>query len=343
MKSIRVRNKKIVVADIPEPQIISPTQVKIKIAYASICGYEAMMYKTAFNGVSDDNLGHEASGIVVETGKAVSSIYKDDAVTLNPYRFCGYCENCQKGLVSYCSNISLSAISYMSEYVVLDQEQVFRLPDKLSLLEGCLIEPLSVCIRAIEKARLTYNRNLLIVGSGAMGLLTLQASLTQPIESVVVLDPNPNKREIASRLGAALSLDPHSENLYFHLMDCTKGLGFDAIIEASGDSQCVTMSFNVLARGGSLILLSMYEKDFSFQLRPLSIYWKDATIQAVYPAYDYFPRAISLAKRLRLCEVVTGVYPYTQAAKAFAEKCSSHTHAKVVIDFYSPFGQPLQS
>jgi len=250
-----LRNRKILVADVPEPQITSVTQVKVRVAYASICGYELMIYKGTAGENPNDALGHEASGIVTEVGSQVSSIRVGDHVTLNPYSYCGYCENCLRGLPSYCMNLSLTVPAFMSEYVVLEQEQVLAIPEEMPLLEGCLIEPLSVCLRAIEKAKLGYNRNLLIIGGGAMGLLTLQAAQLHPVEKIVLLEPNAEKRKMAREMGATLILDPSGEDVYYHLMDATGGMGFDAIIEASGNSQCVTFGFNLLARGGNLVLL----------------------------------------------------------------------------------------
>lgn len=339
MKNIKYQNKAIKIVDIPEPQITSPTQIKIRIAYASICGYEIMKYRSSRNTNVEYSLGHEASGMVVEIGSKVSTFSPGDFVTLNPYSFCGECENCIKGQPTYCTNPPQPHVSFMSEYVVLEQNQVYLLPDSLSLLEGCLIEPLSVCIRAVEKTQLTYKKNLLIIGGGAMGLLCLQTALTHPVENIVVLDPNPNKRAIAEELGATFALDPNTDNLYFQLMDLSKGLGFDAVIEASGDSDCIVFGYNLLARGGSLVMLSMYNEVFSFQLRPLSLYWKDASIHAVYPNYTYFPYAISLSKRLQLAKIITKIFPYMKAQDAFSDKAYNHEHAKVVLDFFSFWNQ----
>lgn len=333
MKNVKFRNGKIIIVDVPEAQILSDNDVKVKIAYCSICGYEMSVYNGKFPGMEDFNLGHEASGIVVKTGKNVKGIHPGDRVTLSPYFSCGYCENCKKGLRQFCSNMNRIEATFMTEYAVLDQTMVYRLPETVSLEEGCLIEPLSVSLRALEKAQIGYNKKLLIIGGGAMGLLALQAALCNPIEGVAVIDPNESKRELALKLGAALAVDPRSEDLYYQLMDYTHGVGFDAVLEASGNSECVTTAFNLLARGGSLVLLSIYESDYRLPISTLNLYYKDATIQAVYPSGDAFVKALNLAPRLDLKSMITGVFPYKEAVSAYREKGNCHHHIKVLITF----------
>lgn len=332
MKRVSLVNRNIMLLDVPEPQITSPYDVKVRIAYASICGYEMLSYHSIVTDTSFSALGHEASGIVVEVGKKVKNLHVNDRVTLSPYSFCGKCIQCQKGNFSYCEHSKKGASSFMSEYVVLNQGEVFRLPDKIQLREGCLIEPLSVTIRAIEKAKLNYGKKLLIIGGGAMGLLLLQVALLHPLDSVVVVERHENKRKIALSLGAKKVFSSINSDSISSLLDFTEALGFDAIIEASGDSSIVPISFNLLSRGGSLVLLSMYNVDYQFPVDVLNLYWKDATIQAVYPPFNYFPYGLSVAQKIDLSAVITGVFPYTQAADAFAAK-ANHSHAKVILDF----------
>lgn len=333
MKSVKLVHGKIILTDMPEPKIASPEDVKIKIAFSSICGYELNVYTGKIPGINVENIGHEASGIITDIGRQVDDLHIGDKVSLNPYYYCGGCESCRKGLRRFCTNQEMDPHSYMAEYVILNQRQVYRLPDELSLKEACLIEPLSVAIRAVEKADLGYNKKLLIIGGGAMGLLALQTATKYPVDGIAVLDPNENKRTLAKQLGASMALNPKVDDLYYNLMDFTQGLGFDSIIEASGSSECVESTFNLLARGGSLVLLSMYEVDFQLPISALNLYWKDATIQAVYPSVDSFSQALHLAPRLDLNAVITGVYPYYQAADAFKAKSSQHDHAKVILNF----------
>lgn len=332
MKSVKLINNQIALIDVPEPKITSPHDVKIKIAYSSICGYEMDIYNGKIHGTRTENMGHEASGIITDIGNETTDLHVGDPVALSPYYFCGVCVNCRKGLRRFCLNQPME-LSLMSEYAVLNQQQVFVLPEGLSLKAGCLIEPLSVSVRAIEKANLEYNKKLLIVGGGAMGLLTLQTALTYPIDGVVVLDPNENKRVLAKKLGASLVLDPKTENLYYKLMDFTQGMGFDSVIEASGNSECIEFSYNLLARGGSLVLLSMYEVDCQLPVSILHLYWKDASIHAVYPSVDCFSKALHLAPRLDLEAIITQIFPYQQAAKAFRAKSTQRQHAKIVLQF----------
>lgn len=333
MKSIKLKHGKILTEHVLEPHIKTPTQVKVKISYCSICGYERDVYNGKFSGFQDLILGHEASGIVTEVGEKVENIYPGDAVTLSPYSYCGYCENCKKGLQQFCSHQYQQHSPFMAEYVVVDQKNVFVLPSKEYLREGCLIEPLSVSLCAVEKARLDYRRKLLIIGCGAMGMLALQVARLNPAAGIVIMDPNENKRKLALQLGATMAISPDLEDLYYHLMDYTNGNGFDAIIEASGNSSSAQTAFHLLARGGNLVFLSIYESDFELRLSPLSLYYKDATIQAVFPSAEAFGKAANVLQRMNLKPLITAIYPYQEAAKAFYVKSTQHEHIKVILDF----------
>jgi len=331
MKSFKLVNGQVILTEIPEPQIQRPTDVKIKVSCASLCGYEMDIYKGKITGILEENLGHEASGIVVETGASVTDLHPGDRVVLSPYSSCGHCLNCRKGLRRYCTNQYMDPYNFMAEYVILPQQQALPVPDNLTMQEACLTEPLSVSLRAVEKAHLRCGSRLLIIGGGAMGLLCLKAALTYPLSGAVVLEPSESKRKLAMQLGASMALDPSTDDLYYHLMDYTQGLGFDAVIEASGKSAWAEPGFNLVAHGGSLILLSMYEVGFQLQIPVLNLYWKDASIQAVFPSADSMNDAIHLAPRLNLGNIITTIMPFHQAPDAFRLKASDPNQLKVML------------
>lgn len=318
-------------------KITNPNQVKLKIEYCSICGYEIDVMNQKFPGLNDLNLGHEASATVLEIGGNVTDMRIGDKVVLTPYISCGECPSCRRGFPQYCSEVIYSnyedenIFGAMREHVILNKRYVLPLPKSLSLKAGCLVEPLSVCIAALKKANITPNKRLLIYGCGAMGMLTLQAAFLSPVESITVIEPNPKKREMAYSFGASLCLDPSSDSLYYELMDRTDGIGFDAVIEASGRSSNVSKAYNLLARGGSLVLLSIYESDFMLPISTNNLYFKDASIYAVYPTPQTFSDALSLSNRMELEKVITAEYPFKDVVTAYHEKQTNSDHCKVVV------------
>ena len=334
MKSLRMRrNRELYFLGLPDPPEPGPDEVLVRMKYASICGFDMMMLngKAAYpkNGV----LGHEGSGIIEAVGKRVSpaEFKPGDRVAINPYTFCGQCDACRSNQPNFCINPG-GRSDLMTEYISIDAKQAFLLPTEVSLPAGSLIEPLMMAMHAISKARLDWGKNLIILGGGAMGQIILKLARQYPLGKIVVVEPVAAKREMAKRFGADVVLDPSGCNLVTEALLLNGGMGYDAVIEASGSRGSAQTALNIVARGGSVVYFGLYGMDFNLEVNLFNLYWKDATISCVCVPSGYFPSAIALAGRLRLEEVVTGLFPFSQGIQAFAEKASG-AHAKVMLQF----------
>ena len=334
MKSLRMRrNRELYFLGLPDPPEPGPDEVLVRMKYASICGFDMMMLngKAAYpkNGV----LGHEGSGIIEAVGKRVSpaEFKPGDRVAINPYTFCGQCDACRSNQPNFCINPG-GRSDLMTEYISIDAKQAFLLPTEVSLPAGSLIEPLMMAMHAISKARLDWGKNLIILGGGAMGQIILKLARQYPLGKIVVVEPVAAKREMAKRFGADVVLDPSGCNLVTEALLLNGGMGYDAVIEASGSRGSAQTALNIVARGGSVVYFGLYGMDFNLEVNLFTLYWKDATISCVCVPSGYFPSAIAMAGRLRLEEVVTGLFPFSQGIQAFAEKASG-AHAKVMLQF----------
>ena len=331
MKAVLLDNNKVHLIDCPEPRLQNPLDVKVKVCYASICGYEMMVYAGTASPESNFLVGHETSGIVVEIGEEVTTFQVGDRVTFDLFLSCGECIMCRCGKFAYCEDV-YSASGQMREYVVRPQKSLHKLHDQLSLLAGCQIEHLTMGMRALERAQLDYGKTMLILGGGAAGLMMLKLALLHPVSSVAVVEPNPQKRELALRFGASATFDPYSPDFFNAVTQTLNTNGFDTVVEASGKAASAKTAFHFVNRGGALIYFGLYGMNYEMPLNLFSLYWKDITISAVYPKPNLTPDAIELAPRLALEELITAKFPFEQAAQAFAEKASGN-HAKVVLDF----------
>ena len=334
MKSLRMRrNRELYFLGLPDPPEPGPDEVLVRIKYASICGFDMMRLngKAAYpkNGV----LGHEGSGIIEAVGKRVSpaEFKPGDRVAINPYTFCGQCDACRSNQPNFCINPG-GRSDLMTEYISIDAKQAFLLPTEVSLPAGSLIEPLMMAMHAISKARLDWGKNLIILGGGAMGQIILKLARQYPLGKIVGVEPVAAKREMAKRFGADVVLDPSGCNLVTEALLLNGGMGYDAVIEASGSRGSAQTALNIVARGGSVVYFGLYGMDFNLEVNLFNLYWKDATISCVCVPSGYFPSAIAMAGRLRLEEVVTGLFPFSQGIQAFAEKASG-AHAKVMLQF----------
>lgn len=332
MKSLRMRpDRSLHFLDLEDPGELGSGQVLVRMSYASICGFDMMMLNGKAAYPADGQLGHEGSGIVVAVGEGVHSISVGDAVTIMAYERCGHCVACRSDRPAYCLN-SGGRADFMTEYLVVNQNMLYKLPPNLSLREGCLIEPLTMAMYAVKKANLSYGSTVVLLGCGAMGQIILKLLRQHPVGKIVVVEPNEEKRATALRFGAAAVLDPRNHNVFSEALMLTSGAGYDAVIEASGDRASAQMAINLVARGGSVVYFGLYGMDFNLEVNLFNLYWKDASITAVCVPNGQFPAALLMAPDLHLEEVITAVYPFDQAIEAFEAKAQGR-HAKVMLEF----------
>jgi (R,R)-butanediol dehydrogenase/meso-butanediol dehydrogenase/diacetyl reductase/L-iditol 2-dehydrogenase len=333
MKSLRlISNGEVRMMEIEEPGIKEPGDVKIKMAYSSICGFDIMMFRGTSSKNPSGILGHEGSGIVVELGKEAEKYLKvGDRVTINPVFICHHCKACHT-LSGMCCERPVSTSYMMSDYIVANYLQVFPLPEWISLKEGCLTEPVTMALYTVHKARPAPGNKVLILGGGSMGQLILRLCMLYPVASVVVVDPHEEKRRLALQGKAAAVIDPYSEDFVPAVLTQSGGKGFDVVIEASGNQQSAEAAFSFLARGGCLIYFALYGMDFSISINLFNLYWKDATIHGIYMPNNLYYQALDLMPRLHVEDIITALYPFDKAEEAFAEKARGH-HAKVMLEF----------
>jgi (R,R)-butanediol dehydrogenase/meso-butanediol dehydrogenase/diacetyl reductase/L-iditol 2-dehydrogenase len=319
--------------EVDEPYIKEPGDVKIKMAYASICGFDIMIFRGTSSKNLNGTLGHEGSGIIVELGTEAGKYLKiGDRVTINPVFICHHCKACHILSGMCCERPAGNSSDMMSDYIIANYLQVFQLPEWISLKEGCLTEPVTMALYTINKARLAPGNKVLILGGGSMGQLILRLCLLYPVTFVVVVDPHEEKRQLALQGKASAVIDPYNKNFIPDVLAQSGGKGFDVVIEASGNQQSAEVSFSFLARGGCLIYFALYGMDFSISINLFNLYWKDATIHGIYMPNNLYYQAMELIPRLHVEDIITGLYPFAQAKEAFAEKARGH-HAKIMLEF----------
>lgn len=170
---------RVALVDLPFPAL-GPQDVRIKVAYCAICGSDPHCVDGCFGQPKGSTepipLGHEISGVVVELGPEANhkGLKVGDRVAGNFLRFCGGCYYCQNGQQQFCEHAQdYNRPGYAPE-IIWHEDQVYKLPDGVSLKEGCLLEPMSIIIRMMDKAQMKAGMRVCVCGGGPIGLLALQ-------------------------------------------------------------------------------------------------------------------------------------------------------------------------
>lgn len=337
MKAISYAMPGVKLVDIPEPQLVNDDDIKVKISYASICGSDIHAVK----GEADDHfapmpkpiiMGHEASSVVVEVGKGatVKGLKPGDKVTYYYNTYCGKCYFCRNGQEQFCTNV-VAKDSAMTEYMVLSEQQVFKLPDDVDLKKACLIEPVSVCLHGIDMAKIKVGDKVAISGGGGIGLIMLQLAKLSGAAKLTLIEPVVSKHDLAKKLGAKYTIDPVHQDVKAECMKITDGLGYDVVIETSGSPRACQPAYDILSRGGLLEFFALYP-GVKYPLDLFDLWIREARICGVYQSPYMFPRAIEAFKLINLDDFVDCVFAPEDCEKAFAEQMTGKP-VKVMFKF----------
>ncbi|GAA0182542.1 zinc-dependent alcohol dehydrogenase family protein [Clostridium sediminicola] len=333
MKAVAYMRPGLEMINIPEPQPVGDDYVKIKIAYAGICGTDAHILKGHFDPMIPPGpftLGHESSGVIVELGpKAnVKGLKVGDKVSYYYNYHCGKCHFCRNGQENLCTHIEFN-MSSMCEYICVTEQQVYKLPESISLLQGALAEPASFCMRSVDQAKVIPGKTVVISGGGAIGLMTLQIAKLAGGSKITVIEPVAKKREIALSLGATHVIDPINENLQERVSEITKGIGYDCVIECSGARPTIQSMLDIASPGANVVYAAMYG-DAAVEANLWMLFAKEINITAPHQSPYCWERTMNILPDLNLDIFNQCVYPIEQCEEAFAEQKTS-IHTKVII------------
>jgi len=353
------------VADIPVPRP-REDEVLLKVEACGICGSD-IRYLHGDNpwskqtlGVIKPNppnmvLGHEFAGRIVDVGHESLRKRIGQRVAVLAYKACGECYQCKVGrhnLCAYVKHIGHSAgwdeladgeynPGGMTEFCRVWDEMAYQIPDYISSGAATLLDGLAVAIHATSRTGLSETDqardgefdHVLIMGSGSIGLLILQVARVFGAKSIVSVDNSAKPLEIASQLGADLTINVQQEELEDRVMEHTQGQGANVVFETVGSHKTLVQSLRLLRRGGKLIMLAVPSQELC--LDPSLLSGERVVMSSANNAYPCFPLAIELMKsgKVNADPIVTHQFPLSEAVEAFrvAEDKEESKAVKVIL------------
>ena len=310
---------------------IGADQVLVRVRAVGICGSDVHYYKTGRAGMHVVKepliLGHECSGEIAEIGGDVEGFKPGDRVVIEPGFPCRRCFYCKTGRYNLCEDIRFYGTPPVNgafcEYVAADADFVYKMPENLTFEEGSMIEPLSVGIHATRRGHITAEDTVAILGSGPVGLLTLQAVRARGATNIYVTDIRDYLLEYARRLGATETINAQREDPVKRIMELTDGRGADVVIEAAGSIEAGRQTFEIVRRGGRIVIIGVFPKT-EFAVRMTDFVDKELTVYGVFRYANTYPTALSLvsAGKIELKPLITHVFTLDEIQRAMevAEK-----------------------
>ncbi|MCL1848690.1 MAG: alcohol dehydrogenase catalytic domain-containing protein [Clostridiales bacterium] len=311
-------------------------EVLIKVGYCSICGSDPHALEPNPNRQPPITFGHEVSGVIAALGKnaTIKGLQVGDRIAGNFRHTCGVCYYCQMGQPHFCTGAfrpGRAPRPGMAPLLIWNESQVFKLPDNVSLKKGCLLEPLSIGVRAGDKVANQVGVRVCISGGGPIGQLTLQVMKLQGGTSLTMIEPIADRRALAQRFGAEFTIDPVNQNTVEEALKITDGLGFDVVIDVSGSQYAAPNLPPIVARGGTLMYGAMYPQTYEMPLNLFDyMYRKDITMTGLFLSPHTFPRSVQLLSHCDLDPFVEASFPLAQISEAYQTHMSGK-YPKVVV------------
>lgn len=321
---------KVEVLDVPVKPV-GDCDVKIKVAYCAICGSDPHVVGGIFGWEPPFGLGHEMSGVIVEVGKtAAAHGWKiGDRVGGNFRNYCGSCYYCTNGLEQFCEHATEEP--GMAEYCIWNMRQPVKVPDDVSLKNACLIEPVSIAVRVMDKTHIKFGQNVLVSGGGPIGLLCLQLINHYGAANLTLLEPNPARRELAKKYGAKFVFDPIKDDIIAEANKITDGHGYDVLLEVSGIPSAAKTMLDVSAKAARIVYVAQYPRDFNLPLNLYDqLYMKELDITGTFVSPYAFSRTGQFISRLDLDDLTSQIFPIDEAEAAF-EAHLTGKYPKVLI------------
>ncbi len=256
----------------------APHEVLIRTHAVGVCRSDLHFVDGAYPHAMPTIPGHEAAGVVEAIGSEVRSVKVGDHVVTCLSAFCGHCEFCVTGNMYLCLGAEthrgkgdaprltlggrpvaqLLNLSAFAEQMLVHEHACVAIdrdmPMDRAALIGCAVTTGAGAV--FNCCDLDPGETVAVVGCGGIGLAAVNAAKIAGAGKIIAIDPVPEKRALAEKLGATHSIDAMSETAADEVVELTNG-GVNYAIEAVGRAQSAATAVKVLRRGGTATILGM--------------------------------------------------------------------------------------
>jgi 2-desacetyl-2-hydroxyethyl bacteriochlorophyllide A dehydrogenase len=228
--------------------------VIIKVGRIGICGSDV---RTWNDGPENVIMGHEFSGTVADPG--ASNFHVGDKVIAMELDPCRACPTCYRGYGHCCPNVfprlmGLNSPGCYAEYIAVRPDMVLPMPH-LTFEEGAAIEPATVALHAVKRAKVTPGDKVLVSGAGPIGLLAAMWCKVAGAAYIAISEPNPVRAKKALEYGDVSEVfDPTASDVVEKMLAATDG-GFEVAIDCVGVPSSMNLAAETLIYGDGKIMV----------------------------------------------------------------------------------------
>ncbi|HEY0966628.1 MAG TPA: galactitol-1-phosphate 5-dehydrogenase [Opitutaceae bacterium] len=325
----------------PEP---AEDEVIVRIRACGICGSDLH----GWDGSSGRRrppliMGHEASGEIHRVGSQVDASWQPgDRVTFDSTLFCGKCPSCRRGEVNLCEHrrvVGVAPPEYrqhgaFADFVAVPARTLYRLPDGLAYAEAAMVEPVAIALHAVGRVALEPGFTSVVVGSGMIGLLVIQALRCAGAGRIIAVDLDETRLKLARELGATDTVRSAGEGTLDQLRALVGGRGADVAFEVVGLTPTVDLAVQSVRPGGSVVLVGNVRPRVEFSLQ--AVVTREITVFGSCSSAGEYPRALELIAdgRIQVRPLITATVPLKDGAAWFSRLTSPEGRGllKVILE-----------
>jgi L-iditol 2-dehydrogenase len=311
--------------DVADP-VCRSDEVVVRIRACGICGSDIH----GWDGSSGRRrppliMGHEAAGEIASMGKEVEGWRVGDRVTFDSTIYCGNCPFCEAGEINLCLNRRVVGVApgeyrqdgAFAEFLALPARILHSLPAGLDFAKAAFVEPTSIAVHAVRRSGVTKGSSAVVVGSGMIGLLVIEALRWAGASRIIAIDRIAERLSIARELGATDTVDAATD-VVATVAAMTGGDGADAAFEVVGIGATLNLALRCVRRGGTCTLVGNLQQatpDFPLQ----AVVTREITILGSCASAGEYPLCLDLIARgeIRTEPLTSAVAPLRDGAQWF--------------------------
>src|SRR5690606_33907560 len=303
------------VEEVPVPRP-GPGEVLLRVRALGVCGTDAAEYAhgpamfpietrhPVTGHIGPMVIGHEFAGEVVEVGEGVDPAWTGRLLASCGSIFCGGCRQCRRGRTNLCDRyaaVGLHRHGAAAELVAAPLSSCEPADERgLPPDAAALGQPMSIAVHAARRGRLAGGERVVLFGAGGIGAFLTHVLATRGV-TLLVVDPDPARRDLATRLGAgavaaAVEGDPAPGGATSGgaVPDDLLGGPPDVVIESSGTGAGLAAAWSILPAGARLLVVGMQKAPVTLDLRRATLRENEIIGTNAMTRTPDFPEALDL-------------------------------------------------
>jgi alcohol dehydrogenase, propanol-preferring len=309
------------------------TQVLVKVHSEGVCHSDVHVWEGYYEGIDGQTLkttergvkypltpGHEVAGVVETLGEQAEGFSKNEKVLVYPWIGEGLCPACRLGEENLCDkprSLGVYTDGGYAQYVLVPSyKYLVKLGDDMDMDSSAPLACAGITsYGAVKNAALKPDDNVVVVGTGGLGLMGIQLAKAVTGANIIAMDLDDQKLDVAKKNGANITINSKKEDPVKAVMEVTDNLGADAVLDFVNASATVETDMKFLRRRARLVLVGLFGGELKLGL--VSMPTRAYRIIGSYTGtiHDLI-ELVSLAKRGVIKPVIGGRFKLDQATEA---------------------------